>query len=167
MSAYQPAQGTYPGMPPCENCGANFHLHQLAFGPWGPTPHGNPCDHYAAGTYASDEDAQGQRCPRCGAMRRRLGRPASGAEMRRAYDFGQPLQCPGREPERTDDLDEARAALERATAGGDEAAVFVARGTLQRLVRRLEREHAYDSIEGVRPPDPREHWPVDFEEGEA
>lgn len=125
MSTYQPAQGTYPGMPPCETCGANFHLHRLATG------------------------------------------QASGLEMRRAYDLGQPLACPRRDAERTDNLDEARVALERATAGGDEAAVFVARGNLQRLVRRLEREHAYDSIEGVRPPDPREHWPVDFEEGEA
>jgi hypothetical protein len=119
VSTYRPAEGTYPGMPPCEACGANFHLHRLTTG---------------------------------------LTRHASGLEMRRAYDNGEALHCPRREPERTDNLDEARAALERATAGGDEAAVFVARGNLQRLEREAQRAQA---------PDPRRHWPVDFEEGEA
>ena len=38
------------------------------YGPWSASYSGNPCDHYAAGTYENEKDGV-QRCPRCGAER--------------------------------------------------------------------------------------------------
>ncbi len=75
-----------------------------------------------------------------------------GAAYRLHLQRGTERWCP--QAWRPDTLEAAQAALERATAAGDEAAVFVARGNLQRL-------------QGRRPAsDPRAHWPVDHEAGE-
>lgn len=88
-------------------------------------------------------------CSNCGANFH-LHRPSigplnarvSGTTLSNAYTRGEELWCPEQRPEpaRAETLDAARAELALAEASGDEARVFVARGNVQRLMRRADDE---------------------------
>lgn len=106
-------------MPPCEACGANFHLHR-------------PAEGAVEGLLAPSDRA------------RITGRGLQALEAR-----GVPLECPRREPDRTERLEEAQAELEAARASGDQQREFVARGNVQRLQGRIAQAH----------------WPADHERG--